>query len=249
MARNVFRFGSAPPSRRKTAHQPEHCFGPRQGVSSARCGAQLRGPVHAGRLGRPNGFESRQFQTIRRRKTMTRAKILVIASAALAMALGLAAAPASIPSPFLNLSGYEFLLGTTCTIGGLPSKCGVSFLGWSGGKGPGPDGWTAYPGNTQGLWESTINYIGSPAFGSQVGVAGGVFDLLFKHKPTISGVVTGGSVTWPTDANTDIGCGAGVATASLTLNTGSRGPTSFQGCLHDLPAGSVIPPRIWGTLQ
>lgn len=181
---------------------------------------------------------------------MTRVKLLAVASAVtMVLALSLAAAP--IPPPFHNLSGYEFLLGNPCTIGPmqLQGKCGVSFLGWIGGKGPVPNGWMAFPGNTQGLWETTVNYIGSPGFGKQVTVAGGVFDLLFKHHAGITAMVTGGTVAWPSDATTDMGCGPGVATANLTLSSGPGGPTAFQGCLHDLPAGSVIPPKIWGSLQ
>lgn len=179
---------------------------------------------------------------------MRRVKLLAIASAVtMVLALSLAAAP--IPPPFHNISGYEFLLGTPCTIESFPGTCGVSFLGWVGGKGAVPKGWMAYPGNTQGLWEATVNYIGSPAFDSQVQVAGGVFDLLFKHQPAIEATVTGGTVTWPADATTDSGCGRGVATVDLALSSGPGGPTSFEGCLHDLPAGSVIPPKIWGSLQ
>lgn len=155
------------------------------------------------------------------------------------------------PPPFhhfnlSNLSGYEFLLGSPCP--GGTGTCGVSFLGWTGGKGAEANGWQAFAGNNQALWQSTVNYSGSPAFDASVTVTGGVFNLLSKHGQSIEGAVSSGTVTWPADANTDIGCGAGVATVNLSLLTGPGGPTNFQGCLHDLPAGSIIPPKIWGTL-
>jgi hypothetical protein len=51
---------------------------------------------------------------------------------------------------------------------------------------------------------------------------------------------------WPASVSDNIGCGPGVATVALEL-TGDA--SYFSGCLHDLPAGSVIPPKIWGTLQ
>jgi hypothetical protein len=148
----------------------------------------------------------------------------------------------------INLSGYEFLLGTSCSINGQAGKCGVEFGGWTGGSGPGPNGWTPFPGNKQGLWDAEINYTGSPDFGATVNLQSGSFDVLFKTGRTISGTITGGTVMWPaiTDGTVgDLGCGTGVAIVSVNLNTGG----SFNGCLHDLPAGTVIPPTIWGKLQ
>ena len=145
-----------------------------------------------------------------------------------------------------NLSAYEFLLGTPCTINDEAGKCGVSFGGWMGGTGPVANGWTPFPGNKQGLWDAEINYTGSPNFGSSVTVVSGTFDLYFKGSTAISGTVTGGSVTWPSSASDDSGCGDGVALVMVQVTTGS--PLTFRGCLHDLPAGSVIPPKIWGTL-
>lgn len=148
-----------------------------------------------------------------------------------------------------NLSAYEFLLGTKCTIGGLAGKCGVAFGGWMGGLGPVANGWTPFPGNKGGLWDADINYTGSPEFGSSVTVQGGSFDLYFKGGETLAGTVTGGTVTWPASTSVDtFGCGDGVASILVHVTTEAEGPLNFQGCLHDLPAGSVIPPKIWGTL-
>ncbi|MDE3136331.1 MAG: hypothetical protein KGL59_07140 [Acidobacteriota bacterium] len=176
---------------------------------------------------------------------MTRLRLFALAAAAaLALALSLAAA-----TPSLNLSGYEFLLGTSCTFpGGQTGKCGVEFGGWTGGSGQNADGWTPFPGDRKGLWEATVNYIGSPNFGDSVQVVSGTFDVLFKNRKTISGTVTGGTVEWPAEGQPSA-CGVNVATVYLNLSSGAGGPTTFQGCLHDLPAGTVIPPKIWGTLQ
>jgi len=38
-----------------------------------------------------------------------------------------------------------------------------------------------------------------------------------------------------------------VAKVIAFFKTRHGAPASFVGCLHDLPAGSVIPPKIWGT--
>ena len=44
-----------------------------------------------------------------------------------------------------NLSAYEFLLGSPCTIDGEAGKCGVSFGGWMGGGGPVAGGTVSWP--------------------------------------------------------------------------------------------------------
>ena len=175
-------------------------------------------------------------------KAVNRWIVATVATAALAVTLSVVARAASP----VNLSGYEFLLGSSCTIEGFPGTCGVAFGGWTGGSGANSGGFAIFPGNRRGLWEANINYIGSPAFGASVQVAGGSYDVLFKNAKTVSGAVITGTVMWPANAGADIGCGAGVATIALTL---SGDASSFSGCLHDLPAGSVIPPNIWGTLQ
>jgi len=157
--------------------------------------------------------------------------------------------PAVADSPLpINLSGYEFLLGVNCTIGGQPAKCGVAFTGWTGGSGQDATGWTPFPGTDRGLWEAMINYRGDVDFGSSVQILGGSFDLLFKSGKVVLGKVTGGSVVWPASAADSLACGPGVADLTVNLTIGGV-PHTVDGCLHDLPAGSVIPPKIWGTLQ
>lgn len=158
----------------------------------------------------------------------------------MAFALDLAALPVGV-----GLSGYEFLLGTSCTIGGNPpGKCGVQFGGWTGLTGSG--GWRAFPGNEEGLWKATINYSGAPDFGESVNVLSGSFDLLFVTGKNVSGQVTSGTVTWPVEG-LGVTCGPDGGRVSLILKV-AGGTGYFNGCLHDIPAGSVIPPTIWGTL-
>jgi len=148
--------------------------------------------------------------------------------------------------PSVDLSGYEFRLGRDCTIDGLPAKCDVQFGGWTGGGGPVAGGWTPFPGDDKGLWKAKVNYRGTVDFNSKVDILSGSFDVLFKNGSTVSGTVTGGTVEWPIEGD-NIGCGTDVATVSVSLTT-KGGSTVFAGCLHDLPAGTVIPPKIWGRL-
>ena len=172
-----------------------------------------------------------------------------IAATAVAVAFSASAAP---PLP-VNLSGYEFLLGTNCTINGQAATCGVAFGGWTGGHGPSATGWTPFPGNDEGLWKATIDYVGKAEFDGHVELVGGTFDVLFTNGTTVTGKVIGGSVAWPLEGTPPAGTGCGTDVAVVSVNVAFRGAVRgsglFQGCLHDLPAGSVIPPKIWGTLE
>ena len=170
-------------------------------------------------------------------------------TATTALAVSIVSASAALQSP-VKVSGYEYLLGSSCTIDGQPATCGVEFGGWTGGRGPVPNGWTPFPGNGNGLWKATVDYAGRAAFGRQVDVLGGSFDLMFTSGKTVSGKVTGGTVTWPA-AGQSTDCGTEVAEVSVSIKytAGAPGTGSFKGCLHDLPAGSVIPPKIWGKLK
>jgi hypothetical protein len=174
-------------------------------------------------------------------------KIAPYAITAAAIAVVSSASAAPLP---VNLSGYEFLLGTSCTINGQSATCGVAFGGWTGGRGRVSTGWTPFPGTDEGLWKATVDYIGKVEFGGKVELVGGSFDVLFTNGTTLSGKVTGGTVTWP-HAGESTACGTDVAL--LTVNVAFRGAITgsglFRGCLHDLPAGTVIPPKIWGTLE
>jgi hypothetical protein len=172
-----------------------------------------------------------------------------IVGAATALAFGnVAASAAALP---VDVSGYELLLGTSCTIFSQAGTCGVEFSGWTGGEGQTANGWTRFPGTRQGLWKASVNYIGRPQFGGSVDVVGGNFDLLFTNGTVVSGNVGSGMITWPAEGSTTGGCGTDEATVSVNIGFthGVAGGGLFVGCLHDLPAGTVIPPRIWGTLK
>jgi len=168
----------------------------------------------------------------------------VIASLGM-MAIAIAFAGEARGALSSNLSGYEFFPGSACTVAGQPAKCNVEFGGWTEGSGQAATGWTAFPGDGEGLWNVNLSYTGTPEFGGEVTLVSGSYSVLFKTGRTVSGTVTGGTVVWPANAGASSSCGAGVAVVTVCL---SGGASSFEGCLHDLPAGSAIPPEIWGTL-
>jgi hypothetical protein len=148
----------------------------------------------------------------------------------------------------LNLSGVELLAGHPCPIGGENGTCGVHSVGWSGGSGHVPNGWVALPGDGRALWEAAIGFQGDVAFGKTINLLkGGRLELLLKKNKLLSEMVTEGTVVWPPSVMRDLGCGEGVAKVTAFFKTKQDAPASFVGCLHDLPAGSVIPPKIWGT--
>jgi hypothetical protein len=148
----------------------------------------------------------------------------------------------------LNLSGVELFAGHPCTISGENGTCGVHSVGWGGGSGHVPNGWVTFPGDGRALWEAAINFQGDVAFGKTINVLkGGRLELLLKKNKLLSEMVTEGTVVWPPSATGDLGCGEGVAKVTAFFKTKDGAPASFVGCLHDLPAGSVIPPKIWGT--
>ena len=111
------------------------------------------------------------------------------------------------------------------------------------------DGWREFPGNGQGTWTAIIDYKGKPKFGGQLQLLDGNFNLLFADGQSVLGRVTGGTITWPAAGQSSI-CGLEVAVVSMNVRyrRGATGRGLFRGCLHDLPAGSVIPPKIWGKL-
>jgi hypothetical protein len=147
----------------------------------------------------------------------------------------------------LNLSGIEFFPGLPCGTGNEHLKCGAHFVGWSGGSGHAPNGWAPFPGDGKALWQANVNFQGEVAFGSTVNLMKGRVELLLRREEILSEIVTNGTVVWPPSATSDLGCGEGVAKVVAFFNTKQGAPASFVGCLHDLPAGSVIPPKIWGT--
>ena len=153
----------------------------------------------------------------------------------------------------LQVSGYELFPGMDCTRDAQPATCGATFAGWTGGGGTVPGGWRAFPGNRHGFWEVTLDRQGTAAFGSAVTVLDGTLRLALKKGKKfvlISGSVSGGTVQWPVQGET-LGCGTDVAVVTVGLEIAEldNAPATFNGCLHDLPAGTIIPPLIWGTLS
>jgi len=153
----------------------------------------------------------------------------------------------------IDVSGYELSLGVDCIRNSEPAKCGVTFGGWTGGDGAVAGGWTKFPGTRQGFWKATIDRQGTAAFGSTVTILSGTVKLALRKDKSfllLSGSVTGGTVQWPSQGGT-LGCGTNVAlvlvAVDLLIPELGNAPATFDGCLHDLPAGTVIPPTIWGT--
>jgi|KBSMisStaDraftv2_1062788.scaffolds.fasta_scaffold00515_32 hypothetical protein len=147
---------------------------------------------------------------------------------------------------FTPVSGYEIYLGRNCVIGEQAGTCGTTFTGWTGIKAAG--GFLPFPGTGKGFWSLQISYIGQPAFNGSVTVVGGGWSFFFLNGTGKHGTVLNGSVTWPSDANSTIaGCKPGEAIAQANISVSGGVPTQVVGCLHDLPAGSVIPPTVWGA--
>ncbi len=170
---------------------------------------------------------------------------LILGSALLLMLFGTAAAQ-TVP-----VSGYEIYLGHNCTVAGAPATCGATFTGWTGETSGG--GWLAFPGTGKGVWSIQINYTGHPAFGGttpQVTIVGGKWSFLFVNGLELRGKVISGTVTWPTDQNSSVDgsiCGPGVAVAQANMSLVGGKSATVAGCLHDIPAGTVIPPQEWGA--
>ena len=107
--------------------------------------------------------------------------------------------------------------------------------------------WLKFPGTGQGTWLVLINYTGQPMFNGSVDIVGGSWLFILKSGGILGGTVRSGVVTWPIDANTSNVCGTGVASINANLSRLNGKPVTLTGCLHDLPKGTVIPPKVWGT--
>lgn len=144
-------------------------------------------------------------------------------------------------------SGYELSIGRNCVVGGVPATCGATFTGWTGETNTGE--WLQFPGTGQGTWLVLINYIGQPMFNGSVTIVGGSWLFSLQNCGILGGTVNTGTVTWPIDDNSSTGCGTGVASISANLSRLNGKPVTLTGCLHDLPKGTVIPPRVWGVFS
>jgi hypothetical protein len=112
-----------------------------------------------------------------------------------------------------------------------------------------PDGWTSFPGDGKAVWEADFNHRGKIDFGSTIDLFSGRLVLRVKRQTIVTEFVTHGTVVWPPSAISDLGCGEGMANVTVSFKSRHGRPASFVACLHDLPAGSVVPPKIWGTLS
>ena len=150
---------------------------------------------------------------------------------------------------------------------------GVLFAGWTVGDA----GWAPVLGSNGGSWMATINRKGTAGFESCVVITGGKWSVQQSDGPTYWGrVLPGtacapdpvsdpdsylkwGSVTWPIDPYSDIGCGTGVAVVRAEISLGFpwgrpwKSAGTIEGCLDDqewLVSGDSfrLPPRIWGTM-
>lgn len=167
------------------------------------------------------------------------ARHLLLCIALLVLLFGTAVAQVQVP-----VSGYEIFLGHNCVIGGVAATCGATFTGWTGETAGA--GWLAFPGTKQGTWSIQVNYTGKPMFSGSVTIVGGKWRFLFINGTELRGKVVSGTVTWP-EANMPSSCGTDVAVVQAELSVVGGGTAAVAGCLHDLPAGSVIPPQVWGT--
>jgi hypothetical protein len=93
-----------------------------------------------------------------------------------------------------------------------------------------------------------VNYTGQPKFGGSVTLVGGTWSFLFFNGTFLHGKVVSGTVKWPLEGTSSV-CGVDVAVAEAHLSVAGGSTTTVTGCLHDLPKGSVIPPKIWGTFN
>jgi hypothetical protein len=159
---------------------------------------------------------------------------------------GLFSAPA-IAQTTVKVSGYELYIGSNCVINGQAGTCKATFAGWTGESKKGH--WVPFPGSERGAWTIQINYTGQPMFDGSVTIVSGNWNFIFTSGLLLRGTVTGGTVTWPPDKDTSIGCGNGVAVGEADLTVNGGGTATVSGCLHDLPKGAIIPPKIWGAFN
>jgi hypothetical protein len=164
--------------------------------------------------------------------------LLAAALLALAVALGAAAGAAARAGESLGtaFSGHETVIGAGS----------ASFAGWThAGDG---SAWVPSPGDG-GSWSTSVTYTGTPGLGSSVSFTGGTWSWQQANGTIRQGQVLSGSVRWPPDGNTDIGCGKGIGVVAATLSLGGATPAGgINACLDDTHLATVFPPQIWGNL-
>lgn len=107
--------------------------------------------------------------------------------------------------------------------------------------------WTAT--DAGGNWIFSVDRVGHAGLGSAVSLVGGRWFWQQTNDLVHFGRVLGGSVQWPPDLASDLGCGAGVAKVVVNLSVvGQATGGTLTGCLDDTHIPHVFPPKVWGTL-
>lgn len=159
----------------------------------------------------------------------------------LACLLGLFAGGPALAQTRTGLSGHELFPGNK---EGEVTK-GLVFFGTDNAV---CNCWTEV--ENGGQWTAVVDRSGDAGLGSEVTVLGGRWLWQAGNDTVRFGKLLGGSVRWPPDRVSDLGCGPGVATFAITLSVKGQATTgTFTGCLDDTHMPFVFPPKIWGTLS
>lgn len=109
------------------------------------------------------------------------------------------------------------------------------------------DCWTTT--DNGGTWVAAVDRVGHAGLGSSVTIVGGRWVWEQGNDIVHFGRILGGTVHWPVDLTSDVGCGPGVAQFFATLSvSGQTTGGTLTGCLDDTHMPFVFPPKIWGTL-
>jgi hypothetical protein len=173
--------------------------------------------------------------------------ILVVVLLVVVVLLGMTASPnaeATQPLVPTGVSGYEVFPGIHKARSSVTS--GASFGGWT--NAPLAKAWVPRSRSTGGYWGVTVNYRGTPGLGRSVTILPDGYWFLQGGGAALAGEVQSGVVVWPANLETDIGCGAGVATVVAALAIAGGGSLALNGCLNDTHLSTVFPPEVWGNV-
>ncbi len=126
-------------------------------------------------------------------------------------------------------------------------KVGVMFMGWTHDE-PEPDTWVSPAASDGGIWTARMSFEGIIGLGGEVDLRRGRWALRPPNSRPLWGTILGGTVAWPLDIGTDIGCGTGAATFDADISPRFRRSMAgtIVGCRDD--THRLIPPPIWGVL-
>jgi len=169
----------------------------------------------------------------------SRYRLLAVAAAGL-LALGTWLGASAQVEQTTGLSGRELFPGTK----DAEVTKGVVLLGTTNAA---CNCWTGA--DNGGTWVSIVDRVGPSGLGSSTTLVGGRWLWVQPNDVVHFGRVLSGSVQWPADLATDIGCGAGVARLVATLSvSGQATGGTLTGCVDDTHLPFVFPPKVWGTL-